>query len=204
MGKQGWILKGVVCGVLCLGVTFMMTACEEDNDTTGPSDENTNTITGIVYLPDSLAGYVVRLGTLEGWMDFNTGFDDTTLLDFSMFYDGDGSIQPSHILTLDAGSAERSYSYDLPTDDYENVDWVIAWVDKNSDSAVETVGDGSSGFIITEQMRVPLKEYEGSTYVIDSWGYIASTDDVEFLLFINSENLGLSIVGRSGFDFHFD
>lgn len=181
----------------------MVAACEEDDDTTGPSGENGNTITGTVYLPDSLAGYAVCLGTLEGWLDFGASFDDTTLLEISYSYTGTGPLEPDNIVTLEAGNAERTFSFELPTDTYDQVDFVVAWVDKDGDSAIETVDDGSGNLTISEQTRLPLKTYESVTYVIDSWGYIATGSDVEYLLFINSENLGLSIVGTSGFDFHF-
>lgn len=197
------LLKGLMCGALCLGLMFAFTACTEDDDTTGPGDENTNTITGTVHLPDSLAGYVVCMGTLEGWLDFWTDGVDTTLLELSYSYDGTGPIQADNVITLAAGDVERTFSFELPTDTYEQVDFVVAWVDRDGDSAIETADDGFGNLVIVEQTRVPLKEYEGATYVIDGLGYFASGSDVEYLLFIDNQNLGLSIVGNSGFDFYF-
>jgi len=136
-------------------------------------------------------------------LDFWADTEDTTLLEISFSYEGTGPLLPENTIVLAAGEAERSFSYEMSTENYEHIDFVVAWVDKNGDSAIETVDDGSGNLQITEQTRLPLKEHEGATYVIDSWGYIAVGSDVEFLVFINNENLGLSIVGTSGFDFHF-
>ncbi|MFH0881443.1 MAG: hypothetical protein V2A56_00495 [bacterium] len=204
MKSREILLRGLLCGLLCFGLMFAFTACEKD-ETTSPNDNqgNENTITGTVYLPDSLASYVVCIGTLEGFLDFWTDFSDTTLLTISSSYEGTAPIEVLNTVVLDAGETERTYSFDMPSENYENVDFVVAWVDKNEDSAIAAEDDGTGSLQFLEQARVPLKEYEGASYVIDFWGYMAAGDELEYLLFINSENLGLSIVGTSGFDFHF-
>lgn len=196
----------VVLSILfCTVFLFVFASCD-NNDSTGPDDnqnQNSNTITGTVHLPDSLAGYKVCIGTLEGWLDFWTNVDDTTLMKLSYSYGGTGPIDVDHVVVLEAGEAERTFTYEMPEADYEHVDFVVAWVDRNEDQDIATVDDGSGHLLIAEQSRFPLKEYESATHVIDTWGYVAYGAEVEFLVYINNENLGLSIVGTSGFNFFF-
>lgn len=135
-------------------------------------------------------------GFLDGWRRYDSA-GAFILLRWYRAYPGRQRDYPR------SGDVERTFSFELPTDTYEQVDFVVAWVDRDGDSAIETADDGFGNLVIVEQTRVPLKEYEGATYVIDGLGYFASGSDVEYLLFIDNQNLGLSIVGNSGFDFYF-
>lgn len=164
---------------------LVLVACGES---TGPGDPPRE-ISGTITVPAAMQAAPVVVGHMD-LLFVLTGSEDT------ITNIGQISPVPDDPITVAGGATSRSYTYTLPTDP-RTFGELMAFVDLDGDGSLD---------LPDEPARFPRKAIDGVEKVIASWGWFQFGDDpstADYLVFDGETNVGLSIVGASGFNFEF-
>lgn len=183
-------MKRFVLFQIILILAMFFGGCSKNSTNSSPVG-NANTIKGVITIADSLKDSPIVVGILADSILLSVFVDPQDSSRALPFFDG--SYVVMNEVKTSPGTTNRQYSLQLP-EDPDQMGRVIAFIDKNNNLKWDTQ---------SETAKYPIKEYQGKKYVIRYWGYFQLGGSVDYLIFLNNENLGLSIVGNDGFNFYF-